>query len=263
MNSKVIIKRLLWSMVCLLFIQFASAQETEKKVNPVYIGGVINATTKGISTIPNMTLGKPALVVDLMVGQGRLSFKPQFRFALEGKPWSFTFWGRYKLLQNEKWRVHIGAHPAVVFQYLKVTENGSSRDIIRGNRYLAGEGGASYSLTKNISVGPYSIYSRAMEKDLVRNTYYLTMWVNFSNIWLSEQYSMSFNPQIFYVKMDKPHGFYVAAGVTLSKKDFPVSVSGFINHKIKTDILVGSNLLWNVSVSYSFYNELFAAKRNR
>jgi len=37
------------------------------------------------------TLGKPAAIFDLSVGNERLAFEPQFRFSLEGKPWSFIF----------------------------------------------------------------------------------------------------------------------------------------------------------------------------
>jgi hypothetical protein len=41
-----------------------------------HFGGAVTITTKGISTIPNLTLGKPAAIFDLSVGR-RLSFEIQ------------------------------------------------------------------------------------------------------------------------------------------------------------------------------------------
>jgi len=38
---------------------------------------------------------------DLSMGK-RLSFDPMFRFSLEGKPWTFIFWFRYQVLNNDR-----------------------------------------------------------------------------------------------------------------------------------------------------------------
>src|SRR5512133_709482 len=56
--------------------------------------GAVTIQSKGISTIPNLTLGKPAAVFDMKLGR-KLTFEPQFRFALDGKPWAMVFWWRY------------------------------------------------------------------------------------------------------------------------------------------------------------------------
>ena len=58
--------------------------------------GAITVTNKGISLIPSFTLGKPATLIDLVTRKAELSFEPQFRVGLDGKPWSFVFWGRYR-----------------------------------------------------------------------------------------------------------------------------------------------------------------------
>lgn len=39
----------------------------------------ITATTKGISTFPNLTVGKPAAIFEVVAGR-RLTFEPQLRF---------------------------------------------------------------------------------------------------------------------------------------------------------------------------------------
>jgi hypothetical protein len=66
------------------------------------IGGAVTVTTKGISTILNLTLGKPAAIFDMVAGKGKLCFEPQFRFALEGKPWCLLKQSRYKVPGTRK-----------------------------------------------------------------------------------------------------------------------------------------------------------------
>ena len=75
----------------------------------------MTVTNNGISFIPSFNLGKPAAIFDLTMGGKKLSFEPQFRFALEGKPWSILFWWRYKLLNTDKFQIGLGAHPALSF----------------------------------------------------------------------------------------------------------------------------------------------------
>lgn len=85
----------------------------------------------------------------------RLSFEPQFRFSFEGEPWTFLFWWRYKLLKTEKFRINVGAHPALLFSPATDSVNGVSEEVLVSNRALAGELSPNYLLTKNISVGVY------------------------------------------------------------------------------------------------------------
>jgi hypothetical protein len=80
--------------------QSAFSQEPDGTNTVSHFGGAITVTTKGISMVPNLSLGKPAAIFDLSMGKRRLSFEPSLRFALEGKPWSFLFWWRYKLINN-------------------------------------------------------------------------------------------------------------------------------------------------------------------
>jgi hypothetical protein len=241
------------SIIVLLNLTCVSfSQNTDSIKVASHFGGAVTITTKGISIIPNLTLGKPAAIFDLSMGKGKLSFEPQFRFALEGKPWSFIFWWRYKILEAEKFRINIGAHPAIAFRTITVTTDGVPQEIIRAQQYLAGELVPTYLLTKNISIGMYYLYARGLEEDITQNTNYLGLRCNFSNIRLSDQFFMRFNPQIYYLKMDANDGYYLNATLTLAKRNFPFSVTTLINKTIQTEIPVGESFLWNVSLIYSF-----------
>mgnify|MGYP006925660528 FL=1 len=122
----------------MILMSASSAQEPDSLRIPMRFSGAVKVTNKGISTVPNLTLGKPAAIFDLSVGKGKLSFDPQLRFALEGKLWSFLFWWRYKLVRTERFQLNLGAHPALSFRRIKIPVNGLEKEDMVVRRYLAG-----------------------------------------------------------------------------------------------------------------------------
>ena len=192
---------------------------------------------------------------DLNVGNKKLTFEPQFRFGLDGKPWSFIFWWRYKLVQNEKFRLSVGAHPSVVFRPISLLINGAENETFYVQRYVAAEIAPNYFITKDISVGVYYLHSNGLDKGAIRETNFVTINSNFSNIKLSDQFYFKFNPQVFYLKMDEQDGYYATATLGLAKKDFPLSIQSILNQAIKSNIASKSDFVWNVSLIYSFRND--------
>lgn len=252
-------KKALILLVFTSLFYFSFSQKPDSLKVPAHFGGSALITTKGISTIPNLTLGKPAAIFELSMGR-RLSFEPQFRFALEGKPWSFLFWFRYELVNSKKFLVKIGAHPAYVFKTITDSINGDPTEIIRTQRYLAGDLAPSFLLTKNISVGFYYLYSHGVEKDITQHTNYLAFRTNFSNVQLTNRLYLKFLPQIYYLRMDGNDGFYFNAVLSLALKKFPLSISSLVNKTIQTNIPVGEDFLWNVSLIYTFNNKYVRAQ---
>jgi hypothetical protein len=51
--------------------------------------------------------------------------------------------------------------------------------------------------------------------------------------------------------MDYKEGYYFASNLTVSRKNFPLSLSTMMNKPIQTDIW-GKKFEWNVSLIYSF-----------
>lgn len=252
---KVIQCRLSFLLFIFLIIPVTTfSQKTDTTKNPINFGGFVTVTNKGISSIPNLTLGKPAAIVFMSVGN-RLRFEPEFRLALDGKPWMFIFWWRYDMLKTDKFLFKVRANPTVVFKTISVPNNNVTDNIIRTSRTLTGDLTASYFATKNISIIPYYMYVYGVEKDAIKNTHYLALKSAFSNIKLTEQFYMGFNPSVYYLKMDENHGFYVNASLSLGKRNFPLSVSTLVNKTIHTEIPVGEDFLWNVSLVYTFNNK--------
>lgn len=237
------------------FAQFSFAQKPDSLRIPNNFSGAVTVTTKGISTVPNLTLGKPAAIFDLSLGKRNLTFEPQLRFALEGRPWSFLFWWRYKLVNAGKLRVSVGAHPALSFKTTATETGGVTEKTTKVYRYLAAELSPSYFLSKNASIGMYYLYSRGIEKILTRNTNLVAVRGNISNIKISNQLFLGLYPQIYYLKMDEHNGFYLNSSITLVKSNFPVSLSAMFNKRIKSDIPADNDFIWNVSLRYAFNKE--------
>ena len=118
-------------------------------------------------------------------------------------------------------------------------------------RYLAGELYPSYSVSGNVGVGVYYLYSHGFEADIAKNTHFLALRTTLSNVPRSDGYSVRFVPQVYYLKQDARDGTYGNCVLTFGRKDFPFSIGSQVNKTIRTRILEGDDFIWNVSLSYS------------
>jgi len=231
------------------------AQETDNSVFKINrFGGAVTIQSKGISTIPNLTLGKPAIVFDMSVGR-KLTFEPQFRFSLEGKPWAMVFWWRYKVLTGNKFTLDVRANYSMAFKTISDTSSGKSQEIIRTTRYLAGALSPNFQVNKYIGVGMYLFYTRGLEKYITQNTYMVSFRPSISNIPITKNIVARFGPEIYYLKMDDKDGVYLNTTLLISKKNFPFSISALINRTLKSNIPSEYDFLWNVGLIYAFNKE--------
>ena len=229
----------------------AFAQDADSARSRTTLAGLVTVTNKGISTVPSFTLGKPAAILDVFIARSGFSFDPQFRWGLDGKPWSILFWGRYTLPNRGNFHMTIGGHPALNFRTVSVTTNQVEKDVIEARRFLAGELYPSYTVAKNVSVGTYYLYSHGFEQDAPKNMHFVALRTTFASVPLSDRYFIRFVPQVYYLKVDARDGYYVNSTLTVAKHGFPLSIGSQVNRTIKTTILEGDDLLWNLSVSYS------------
>ncbi len=147
-----------------------------------------------------------------------------------------------------------------IFCYLKICHNnrwidGVEEEVMIVYRYVAAEIAPTYSLTKNISVGLYYLNGHGLDKGAIKYSHFVSLRSGFSNIKLTDKFYLRFNPQVYYLRMDENDGFYFTSTLTLAKKDFPLSVSSLISTPFQTTIPQDKNLIWNVSLTYSFNKE--------
>jgi hypothetical protein len=227
------------------------AQKTDSTKSISHFTGAAGVTNNGISLIPTFSLNKPAAIFDLSVGKNKFSFDPEFTFSLEGKPWYFLFWFRYKLVNSDKFSMSSGTHLGLNFKTSVLPLNGDSNEVIITERYLAAELSPNYLLAKNISVGIYYLYSHGIDPTTIKNTHFITVNASFSNIKLTNRFFMNISPQFYYLNQGEHDGFYFTSALSLAKIDFPLSISSVINKVIQTDIW-GKDFVWNVTLTYAF-----------
>lgn len=231
---------------------YSEVTDSLKRINQ--FGYSITLTNKGISTIPNFTLGKPAALFTMSIGR-KLRFEPDLRFALEGRPWLYIYWWRYDLLKTNKWYTTLRLNYTNNFIQVTDTAMETANKSIRVLQVVTGDISHNYFITKNYSIGIYYMYSYGFDINAVKNVHYLVFRNSFTNIRLSKEYFLRFVPQFYYLKVDQKDGFYFSETLTLAKRNFPLSVSSIINQPLKTEIMINNHLIWNISLTYAFNRE--------
>ena len=244
-------KKFYFLLIGLLLSFFTGCNVFAQEAGKRHLGGTITATNNGVSIIPSFTLGRPALLFDLTMGGERLSFDPMLRFGMDGKPWSFVLWGRYKLIKKDRFTFSVGAHPAFIFQETEMVVNGKSETMMVTNRYLAGELNSSYQISDRVQMGIYYLRGTAIQSLGPKNSNFLALNTQISNIGLISDFKLRINPQFFFLKVDDNSGYYVNSAFTFSKGDFPVNFQAFFNQKLKSTV-PGDDLVWNLSLLYTF-----------
>ena len=229
----------------------ALAQEPAAATRPVEVSGNLNVNTKGISQVPALTLGRPSAIFDLAVRKGDASFEPQFRFGLDGKPWSFLLWGRYRVTR-EKFRLTAGAHPAFSFRTRSTSVNGATQNVIEARRYLAFDVAPSYGLSPTTSIGAYYLYGYGVDPGAAKHTHLLAARTTVTNVTLFNDYSVQVAPQFYFLKTNGQSGTYLSATASLGRRGWPFSIATIINQPIQTDVAGGMDFLWNVGLNYTF-----------
>jgi hypothetical protein len=234
--------------------QLTIAQESKSQAAIRHFDGTITATNNGISIIPSFTLGRPAVFFDLSMGGERLSFDPMLRFGMDGKPWTFVFWGRYKLIKDKRFSLTVGGHPAFLFREMPVLINGVEENMLVTQRFLAWEVAPMYKISDRFSLGLYYLQGRGLNPNPPKKSNFLALNTVFSNLPLVKDFRLRVNPQFFFLRVDDNTGTYVTSSITITKTDFPIGIQTIFNQKIKTDI-AGDDFLWNVSLLYTFANQ--------
>lgn len=244
-----------WKKVALLLtilVWFSLLPSFGQHDSTLFFRSALSITQNGFSFIPSFSLGKPAIIFEPSIGNKRLSFEPQFRFALEGKPWSFIFIYKYKVVDRSKFSLQVGGHiPALIFSTQTVIKNGAPEEVIVSQRFLAAELVPNYTFSKSVSIGMYFLRGHGFDKGGIQDSYYAGLRSTITNLNITKRIFFKLNPQVYYLKTDDKDGVYVTNTLTLAMRNFPLSISNIVNKAIQTDI-PGKDFDWNVSLVYSF-----------
>jgi hypothetical protein len=229
----------------------AHAQDPAGASRPVQVTGAVNVNSQGISTVPALTLGRPAAIFDLAVRKGDVSFEPQFRFALDGTPWSFLLWGRYRAVQGERFRLTVGGHPAYSFRARPAVVDGRTRDVIDVRRYFAAEATPTWVLTRRTSAGAYYLYSRGVDPGAPRHTHLIAARTYVASVPVFRDYVVQAAPQVYYLRTNGQDGTYFSASASIGPRGAPWSITTIVNQPIRSEVAGGQAFLWNVGMTYA------------
>lgn len=242
-------------MVFYLLAAVCFSQKTDSVKQILNFSGTVSATNNGFSLVPTFSLGKPALMTNLNLrGKGRLSFEPMFWYSmLDFKPWSFIFVWRYKVVRREKFSFSVGTHlPAVNFRTASVVQNNVPQDMIEARRFFpVAELMPGYRFNQYFSMNAYILYGKGLDKSASAANTFVSLRPDVDNVRLTEKFFLRFNPQLYYLKINKNDGFYTAASLTLAHRKWPFSISTMVNKALKTNINT-SDFDWNVGLTYAF-----------
>lgn len=245
------IKACFFLFVFLNLTQLVFSQEISPEKKGLDVSGSASITNNGISMIPSFTLGKPAAIFDLVVGR-RFRFEPEFKFSLAGKPWSFVFRWRYDMVKTNKVYVRLGLNHGLSFKDQPELTYGGTRNVIEAGRFLGGELKADYFISKNTSIGIFYLQGHGFDRNYPANTSFITFNSDMANVTIVNDFYLEFKPQVYYLNVDGNDGFYAAEELDLGKRKFPFTVESVVNKILQTNISGSKNVLWNISLKYSF-----------
>ncbi|MDX1954577.1 MAG: hypothetical protein SFU20_03535 [Chitinophagaceae bacterium] len=246
-------RRLLLTLAGIFFLTFGIlAQKKDSTRLEKHFSGAIQLTHNGISLVPTFSLGKPAIIFLISAGGKRVSFEPDIRFSLSGKPWSMLFWLRYRPQTTGNFFLTMGIHPALNFRTQTVTINGETNEHIVTRRFLAAEIAPSVKLGPYLQAGVYYLYSRGLDPGVPQNNHFLTLNANIHSVPPPGKLLVRLTPQVYYLKQDQRDGFFFTSGFSLARKGFPIFIAAIINKKLSGDITGAKDFIWNTSLVYSF-----------
>lgn len=226
-------------------------QKIDSNATTRNFSGNVSITNNGFSNIPTFSLGKPAIIFNLVAAGKRTSFEPEIRFSLKGKPWSFLFWFRQKLIIKPKYQMTYGIHPGLNFRYENALINGVESIYTIERLYITQELNQNFPITKNFTTSLYYSYGHGVDVGTTKHTHYLSLRAAFANVKITNNVSVRINPQVFFLNTGYKNGTYFASNFGLYKKNWPVWIGGIINQKLKSEI-ISKDFNWNISLNYVF-----------
>lgn len=241
---------LLFGLLHLSLLAFS--QNTDSTKTPTHFSGTIGITNNGFSIIPSFSLNNPAAVMTFSIRKNKLSFEPDIRLVPDASKGSMLFWLRYRLVDNQKFKLRLGAHPAFTLIRRSVADNGKTTEITEMLRFLAFEAVPSYQITENLGVSTMYLQGHGLQNHGPQLTRVLFLNTHVSNIKLSQNLRFHLHPSLFFLYTDGYRGDYLTVTGVLAHKKLPFTLQSTINHTFTSNVPDNRAFMWNVLVAYNF-----------
>jgi hypothetical protein len=241
-------------------ISLVLAQTADSTKSITQFSGSVGITNNGFSIIPTFSLNSPAAIINLAWRKKRFSFEPDIRLVPDASKGGMIWWLRYKIVDNKKFGLRAGVHPAFTLIKREDTEDGVTKEITEMLRFGALELVPSYQVSKKIGLSAMYLEGHGFQKHGPQTTRVLFLNTAFTDLGLSKNLRLNFFPSVFFLNTDGYRGDYFTLTTVLRHKKSPFSLSSTINQTIKSNIPNNKVFMWNVMVAYNFSKKLIHAK---
>jgi len=215
---------------------------------PTLIKGNLQLTNNGISPVPYFTLGEPALLTNLYLTKGRLSFSPEFNFDLKAKPWSFNTWLRYNLIRTKRYNFYLGSNFSIIFKRLDPT---LFKEDLQAQRYQMLDIMMTYKIDQKKLLSFYYWKTSTLDHLGITSSHFVMLALQIDNILKRENTVISFRPSVFVINNTLPFsGLFMSQITKISTKKFPLSFSLQTVETLQSSEQAKFN--WNVGVNVPF-----------
>ena len=214
--------------------------------------GSVGITNNGFSIVPTFSLNSPAAILNFYWRKGRFSFDPDIRLVPDASKGGFIFWFRYRLVEQKKFTLRVGAHPAFSLVRRTISDSGTQREITEMLRFAAGEVVPSYQITPNWGVSAVYLNGNGLQNHGPQRTHVLFLNTSIANLNLGGDIRLQLLPTVFFLFLDGHRGSYFTGTAILSKKSSPFTLQSTINQTFTADIPGNQPFMWNVMVAYNF-----------
>ena len=215
---------------------------------PTLIKGNLQLTNNGISPVPYFTLGEPALLTNLYLTKGRLSFSPEFNFDLKAKPWSFNTWLRYNLIRTKRYNFYLGSNFSIIFKRL---DPKIFKEDLQAQRYQMLDIMMTYKIDQKKMLSFYYWKTSTLDHLGITSSHFVMLALQIDNLLRSENTVISFRPSVFVINNTLPFsGLFMSQITKISTKKFPLSFSLQTVETLQSSEQAKFN--WNVGVNVPF-----------
>jgi hypothetical protein len=243
---------LILSFLFTFLTRFTSAQTADSTSRITKFSGLVGITTNGFSIIPSFSLNRPAVITQLAWRKKRFSFEPDIRLVPDASKGGVLLWLRYRLIENKKFALRVGVHPAFNLIRRTYTEDGTTKEITEMLRFAAFEVVPSYQFNKYFGVSATYLQGHALQKWGPQLTKVLFLNTSITNIGLGKQLIFNLFPSVFFLQTDGYRGDYLTVTGVLAHKKLPFSLQSTINQTFTANLPGNQDFMWNVGVNYNF-----------
>jgi hypothetical protein len=247
------------AFIIVFFYSFSGfSQQIDSIQKVTTFSGSLGITNNGFSIVPSFSLNQPAIAVLLSWKKSKFSIDPDVRLTFDGRKGSILLWFRYHAIEGEKFRLRVGAHPALNFQLREITSNGVPSEITQMRRFVAWEFNPSYQITKKWGIGFYYLQGNGMQKDGPQTTHFVNLNTAISKINMGKNIRLTLLPAVYFLYLDGFTGNYFTATGILAHTKLPLTLQSSINKTFDSSLPNNKDFIWNVQVNYNFRKNLVA-----